>query len=103
LGLRTAAALFVRSKALTSYAPKRYPGRICLFRAEQTLSWPGYQASDDLGWGTFCDDLAVWPIPGDHAGVLRPENVDATQRAITDALRLCRETPDESLRAREAG
>ena len=48
-------------QAIASYAPPRYSGRIALLRSELTFAVKPY-----MGWTTFCAQVDVHTIPGDH-------------------------------------
>ncbi|MDJ0845093.1 condensation domain-containing protein [Crocosphaera sp.] len=65
-------------KAVKSYVPRKYDGKIHLFRADGSI----YQSeegpdSDELGWDEFATGgLEICPVPGDHNTMLSTPNVE---------------------------
>ncbi|NET73537.1 MAG: AMP-binding protein, partial [Sphaerospermopsis sp. SIO1G2] len=71
-------------QAMNNYQPQVYPGKLTLLRCRVQ---PLNQAlSDDLGWSHLVDgDVEVYPIPGDHFGLLKEPYV----QDVAQTLKLC--------------
>jgi thioesterase domain-containing protein/acyl carrier protein len=78
--------LEVDYQALRDYAPRIYPGRVTLFRAQvrPLFRWFGR----DLGWGKLAGGgLEIVPIPGNHETILREPRVQVLAQALRRHLR----------------
>src|SRR5207249_244042 len=66
------------------YRPRRYPGRVTLFRAtQQPLGSP---EDPQLGWGGLAEGgCEVHDIPGDHMEITEEPQV----RSLAERLRAC--------------
>jgi len=71
-------------RAAREYRRQPYPGRITLFKAEHQPI--GCIPEWDNGWSRISPDVAVHPVPGEHATMLDPPHVSALAAAFTDAL-----------------
>ncbi len=72
-------------RATETYEPHRYPGRVTLFRASETLAG----ASDDptMGWSEWADGgVEVHVVPGNHANLMYPPHVQALAESLTACL-----------------
>ena len=56
-----------------SYTPKRYEGRVVLFRAQGRTA--EYGSNIKLGWDEVVDDVQVRVIPGSHLSIMQMPNV----------------------------
>ncbi len=68
-----------------NYAPKAYPGRLLLFRAEGRTAEYG----DDLtlGWSDIArDGVVVHQVPGSHLSIMRKPHVDRLVGQLTQYL-----------------
>jgi thioesterase domain-containing protein/acyl carrier protein len=74
-------------RALVQYAPRAYPGRLTLFRAEVRPSVVGVCFDDPhLGWGALAEQgVEVHSIPGTHHSIFDEPNV----RVLADKLKAC--------------
>ena len=50
--------------ATKNYQPKKYEGRVLLFRANEYQTWKYWDPT--LGWGDYVPNLEVLEIPGRH-------------------------------------
>jgi thioesterase domain-containing protein len=70
-------------QAARTYVPKPYPGRVTLFRCQDTT--PGVYERD-LGWGELAlGGVDVYDVPGDHNSLITEPHV----RVVADRLREC--------------
>jgi thioesterase domain-containing protein len=70
--------------AFRDYTPRRYPGKLTLFRARTR---PLLSASSpDLGWSRFVEELEVRPINGNHETILHPPHVSELARHLREVL-----------------
>lgn len=74
---------YMRGPAILSWRPVHYRGVLTLFRAE-TQRDP--TAPVDLGWGQWCDAVAVHPVPGDHLTILVSPQIETLARRFEAAL-----------------
>ncbi len=72
----------VRDRALRSYFPQPYSGRVVLFRATERNLFEG-NLGKDLGWEPFVQNFHAFDVPGDHLGILKAPNV----QVIADQLK----------------
>jgi thioesterase domain-containing protein len=77
----------VNGYAAANYHPKRYPGKLTLFRSTKRAV---QQGNDDyLGWGEFAGGGAeVHHVPGTHFNILQEPEV----RVVAEKLRSCLES-----------
>ncbi|MEJ2856210.1 SDR family NAD(P)-dependent oxidoreductase [Saccharothrix sp. CCNWLW140] len=76
--LRHQKTSYLDARAAERYEPRRFPGRVVFYRAEEretltTVLDPRYlrrQEDDDLGWADACGELEVVPVPGDHLSMV---------------------------------
>jgi thioesterase domain-containing protein/acyl carrier protein len=70
------------------YQPQTFPGRLVLFRAEQTPKWIGSSFDDPfLGWGCLAaGGIEVSVVPGDHLTLLHRANVESLGRKLNQYL-----------------
>jgi thioesterase domain-containing protein len=71
------------------YQPRPYPGRLVVFRAEQTPNWVGTQFDDSyLGWKKLAaQGVEVHTTPADHWKLLHREYVKPLARVLNAYLR----------------
>ncbi|MEH7829352.1 non-ribosomal peptide synthetase [Gemmobacter denitrificans] len=64
-------------RAVESYAPLPYEGRLAVFRADASY-WDSPEAiASGLGWASVAQGgLEIHDLPGDHLSILHPGNVD---------------------------
>jgi thioesterase domain-containing protein len=77
--------LQVNYQALREYTPKRYPGRVTLFRAQTRplFRWHGL----DLGWAKIASGgLDIIAIPGNHETILKEPRVHVLALALKEHL-----------------
>jgi amino acid adenylation domain-containing protein len=86
----TAETLAINHLAWLGYQPKPYPGRLVVFRAEQTPNWVGVRFEDPfLGWGSLAlQGIEVHTVPADHWTLLHRENVPALADGLNRYLRM---------------
>ena len=83
---------YVDARVAEQYRPEPYDGDVILFRAEQphpltTELDPRYLRTDRaLGWDTYCANLVVHDVPGDHISMVDPPNVDVIAERVAAAL-----------------
>jgi len=79
-------------RAMVTYRPSYYRGRITLLRAVEGFppeslhperSIRMYVQDADLGWGPYCTNLEVIPVPGDHFSLVQGDNA----RSVASILR----------------
>jgi hypothetical protein len=60
-------------RAMMSYSPQPYPGRMTLFRSQ---AQPGTDADPSLGWSAVAvGGVAICTVPGDHFTMVREPHV----------------------------
>jgi amino acid adenylation domain-containing protein len=62
-------------RALSSYAPGRYAGRLLLFRSADALD--GARTDLDMRWDRLAEGVATYSVPGNHYTLLTGSNVQA--------------------------
>lgn len=71
----------VNLRALSSFVPRTYSGRLVVFCAAEN------NGSDSLAaWSNFAEVAVTYPIPGTHYTVMTPPNVQALAALINDQL-----------------
>ncbi|GAA4703510.1 hypothetical protein GCM10023263_46870 [Phytohabitans rumicis] len=80
------------TRALDTYAPGAYAGPVVLYRCTEPTPWnvhdPRYEHADPTrGFGPFCADLRVVPVPAHHLNVLDPPAVDLVASDLGPLLR----------------
>jgi amino acid adenylation domain-containing protein len=81
--------LIMHYQALMNYSPRKYPGRITVFRARTQPLWGSHQP--DLGWGQVTGKgVNVHIVPGDHSSLLEEPNVRALSARLAEALSAAR-------------
>jgi thioesterase domain-containing protein/acyl carrier protein len=74
-------------KASARYRPRRYPGRVSVFRARD-LAAPVPGVGPDLGWRDLADGgVGVYEVPGDHHSLTREPNVQVLAALLEACLR----------------
>jgi thioesterase domain-containing protein len=74
---------FVR--AVNSYRPRAYPGRVTLFRAQHPGD-DGYEHASDYGWSDYAQDgIDIYDVAGTHTTIFDRANV----RALAEKLDAC--------------
>ena len=71
-------------RATRNYMPRRYEGRITLFRASQELA--GTSPDPTLGWGEWAAGVEVHPVPGNHANMVYEPQVEVLAEKLTACL-----------------
>jgi amino acid adenylation domain-containing protein len=73
-------------RAARNYVPRRYAGRIVLFKAAENL---GREPLDPaLGWSEWADGgVEVCSVPGNHANMVYSPNVEVLAEKLKSALR----------------
>ena len=71
-------------RATRNYMPRRYEGRITLFRASQELA--GTSSDPTLGWGEWAAGVEVYPVPGNHANMVYEPQVEVLAEKLTACL-----------------
>jgi thioesterase domain-containing protein len=66
------------------YAPRRYPGKVTLFRSQER-SWYVHQDPTE-GWQAYAAGLEIHDVPGDHASMLRDPHVSKLAQTLKDCL-----------------
>lgn len=73
-----------RNSATADYFPKRFSGKVVLFKAMERV---GYEPKDHtLGWGKLIPDLDIYDVPGDHHGILKADNARFIADKVTRYL-----------------
>ena len=86
----------VLTKALRTYSPGEYRGRVDLFVAAGRP--PEYRVDNTLGWRTCATGvLATHVVPGDHATLLHPPFVSVLAERMTPLLGRAGEQFDQQL------
>ena len=94
---RVIATIFLYGNAvIKGIRPAYYPGRVTLFRSADP-EWDRLNMPDDLGWNQFCAEVSVRRVPGDHISTVTAANIEATTRAVTEALHEKHAGTDSSL------
>ena len=76
---------FVR--AVSSYRPRAYPGRVTLFRAQHPDD-DGYEHASDYGWSEYAQDgMDIYDVPGAHLTIFGPANVRALAEKLDARIR----------------
>jgi thioesterase domain-containing protein len=76
-------------RAVLSYRPKAYPGRITLFRSRFQSPFLGLGST--MGWDRVAlGGVDVVRVPGGHLSVLQPPNVDVLAKRLRERLMLRR-------------
>jgi amino acid adenylation domain-containing protein len=70
------------------YQPRKFPGRLALFRAEETPDWIGSRFDDPfMGWGDLAaQGVDVQVVPGDHLTLLDQAKVELIARKLNAYL-----------------
>jgi amino acid adenylation domain-containing protein len=91
-------------RALRSYTPRPYPGKMFLFRASAQPLSPGDWHKTDMGWhGLPRGGLMVRTIPGNHDSILRDPYVRALAQELHTVLATHgKVAPPERRRRRDA-
>jgi amino acid adenylation domain-containing protein/FkbH-like protein len=71
-------------RAMESYVPGPFPGRLTLFRA--IVGGDKFEIGEDYGWNELVDELEIVEIPGNHVSVFHKENIDAIAEAFRNTL-----------------
>jgi thioesterase domain-containing protein len=72
-------------RALCQYTPKRYPGRLSLFRASTRPLLHSQHA--DLGWSEYVGGgVEILSIPGHHASILKEPSVQVLAKNLQFAV-----------------
>jgi thioesterase domain-containing protein len=73
-------------KALARYRPRPYPGKVALFRAQDTH--PVVYDKQHLGWGDLAlGGVELYEVPGNHETIVLPPNLDVLVDKLTLAIR----------------
>jgi amino acid adenylation domain-containing protein len=76
-------------RATRNYVPRRYPGRVTLFRAAQELA--GISSDPMLGWSKWAaEGVEVHVVPGNHASMVYKPHVDVLAQMINECLKQVR-------------
>src|SRR5690606_33476167 len=67
-------------KAMESYVPGPFAGRLTLFRA--MVGGDKFEIGEDYGWEELVDELDIVDIPGNHISVFHKENIAAIAAAF---------------------
>jgi amino acid adenylation domain-containing protein len=70
------------------YRPRRFPGRLVLFRAEEIPNWIGSRFDDQfMGWGDLAaQGVDVQMVPGNHLTLLDQAKVELLARKLNEYL-----------------
>lgn len=72
-------------RATETYGLNRYPGRVTLFRASETLAGTSDDAT--MGWSEWAGDgVEVHVVPGNHANLMYPPHVEALAARLLTCL-----------------
>jgi thioesterase domain-containing protein len=72
-------------RAFREYAPKRYSGRLTLFRANTRPLL--HSLSTDLGWSEWVTGgVEILPIPGHHTSILKEPSVQVLARGFQSSI-----------------
>ncbi|NBM21273.1 alpha/beta fold hydrolase, partial [Streptomyces sp. GC420] len=83
---------YIDARVGERYEPRRYPGRVVLYRAQEshrltTALDPRYlRAEADLGWAPLCGSLEIVPVRGDHLSLIDPPHVETIAGHLAAAL-----------------
>jgi len=81
----------VQAVAWSNYKPKEYPGRITLFRSEESVAEA--RGRPDLGWGELAKGgVEIHDVPGDHISMLQEPNVQVLARRLYESLSALQES-----------
>jgi amino acid adenylation domain-containing protein len=76
----------INLRALRSYAPEIYPGRIILFNADEQLF--GTLDEPTMGWGQLAaGGVDVHTVPGNHFTIVREPHVNVLAEQLMNSLR----------------
>jgi amino acid adenylation domain-containing protein len=74
-------------RALRSYVPQPFPGKMFLFRARSQPLTPGDWHLPDMGWGQLpLGGLTAVEVPGTHCSIMREPGVQELARHLRAAL-----------------
>jgi thioesterase domain-containing protein/acyl carrier protein len=81
--------LRLRERALATYRPQRYAGRVVLFTAaDEPLSSAEAGSDPTYGWAALVAQLLLRPVPGNHATMLLEPHVAALAAELNELLTL---------------
>jgi len=81
-------------KAYENYQPRRYAGRVAIFRAERQPL--GLLSDPSLGWSRLVDgSLRLYELPGPRIGLFSMPRVQRTASLIENAIRAALESDEE--------
>jgi thioesterase domain-containing protein/acyl carrier protein len=73
----------VHFQAMSAYVPKRYPGRLTLFRAQPQRF---FSVDPALGWGRLAREVEVVPTQGHHEDIFEAAHAGALAEQISRSL-----------------
>ncbi len=75
-------------RALDRYRPRRYPGRVTIFRPQMVSTWfKRFFDDHSLGWINLCDQGGeVHVVPGDHTGMFSIACVETLAETLQGCL-----------------
>ncbi|MDQ3802878.1 MAG: amino acid adenylation domain-containing protein, partial [Acidobacteriota bacterium] len=71
-------------RALSSYVPGKYAGRLLLFRAAAALG--DARVDPVMGWGHLAEEVATYPVPGNHYTLMTSPHVQALAALVKAQL-----------------
>jgi len=80
----TAQLMEMQHRALRTYVPRKYEGRVTLFRVGHLPLLKG--GNPLLGWDRYAGDLELKIIPGVHQNVLQQPNVQVVARVLRGCI-----------------
>ena len=76
-------------EAAMRYEPRRYPGRISVFRAQERTMVDRFDRQ--LGWGGLADQVDVYDVPGDHVTIAEEPYVGVLAEKFRLAIQAARD------------
>jgi amino acid adenylation domain-containing protein/FkbH-like protein len=71
-------------RAMESYTPGAFAGKLTLFRA--MVGNDKFEIGDDYGWSGLVDELEVIGVPGNHVSIFHKDNIDGVSGAFRQCL-----------------
>ncbi len=71
-------------RAMSTYMPSPYPGKLTLLRA--MIGGDKFEIGEDYGWRELAGELQIIDVPGNHINLFNKENIEAIATAIRQEL-----------------
>lgn len=72
-------------EAALKYKPRRYPGRVVLFRSDDLATW--FLPDMTMEWAVLTEDQEVYLVPGGHRDMLREPSVKVLADRLSFSIR----------------